>query len=121
MNANGLASEKKVEMFKAQLRHTLEQSGTLARLELLEFQWVDRPEPNPSSQLASTSYIRVFAEARDDAAIQQLIPAWAERVRLPHDCINTRSVHVDNNRRACNVFPVGIAHGTSVPRSRRPL
>lgn len=84
MNINGLASEKKVNMFKAQLCHTLNRSGALSKFDVLDFQWVGRPESNPSSQLASTSYLRVFAQARDETTIEQLIPAWTERVSYPN-------------------------------------
>jgi hypothetical protein len=47
-----------------QLRGALEKRGTLKHFDDLDFQIVGVPEANPTSQLASTTYCRIFAEAQ---------------------------------------------------------
>jgi len=41
---------------------------------------VGRPEANPSCQLASTTYLRIFAQAKDKAICGKLLAAWATNV-----------------------------------------
>lgn len=48
----------------------------LDKFDILDFQWVGRPEADPSSQLASTSYLRVFAQARGRDVVARLMPTW---------------------------------------------
>jgi hypothetical protein len=77
INATGYASGKKFALQEAQLRSKLKEWGVLDKFDILDFQWVGRPEPNPSCQLASTSYLRVFAQAQDPKVAGKLLPAWA--------------------------------------------
>ena len=77
INATGYATAKKFELQEAQLRLKLKDWGVLDKFDILDFQWIGRPEPNPSSQLASTSYLRVFAQAKDAKVCGMVLPAWA--------------------------------------------
>lgn len=77
LNATGYATAKKYALQEAQLRAKLKEWGVLDKFDILDFQYVGRPEPNPSSQLASTTCLRVFAQSRDKAAVARLFPAWA--------------------------------------------
>jgi hypothetical protein len=47
------------------IRFGLKRLGLLDKFDVLEFQRLGVPEPNPQSQLRSTTYCRIFAEASD--------------------------------------------------------
>jgi hypothetical protein len=47
------------------IRFGLSRKGLLEKFDVLEFQRIGMPEQNPRSQLRSTTYLRVFAEASD--------------------------------------------------------
>lgn len=47
------------------IKFGLKRQGLLDKFDILEFQCIGVPEPNPRSQLRSTSYCRIFAEASD--------------------------------------------------------
>ncbi|KAK3714504.1 hypothetical protein LTR37_007810 [Vermiconidia calcicola] len=77
LNATGYATAKKFALQEAQLRRQLKVWNLYDKFDILDFQWVGRPEPNPSCQLASTTYLRIFAQGKDKAALGKLAPAWA--------------------------------------------
>lgn len=77
LNATGYATAKKFALQEAQLKHKLKEWGVLDKFDILDFQWVGRPEPNPTSQLASTTYLRIFAQSLDKSACAKILPAWA--------------------------------------------
>ena len=76
LNATGYATAKKFALQEAQLRSKFKEWGVLDQFDILDFQWVGRPEQNPSCQLASTTYLRIFAQARDRNVLAKLLPAW---------------------------------------------
>ena len=76
-NATGYATAKKWALLEAQMRAKLTEWAVIDRLDVLDFQWVGRPEENPSCQLASTTYMRVFAQAQDKDAVAKVLPAFA--------------------------------------------
>lgn len=76
INATGYATAQKFQLQEAQLRSKLKDFGILHKFDILDFQWIGRPEADPSSQLASTSYLRIFAQARERDVVAQLMPAW---------------------------------------------
>ena len=76
LNATGYATAKKFALQEAQLRRKLKEWGVLDKFDILDFQYVGLPEPDPSSQLASTTYLRVFAQSRNKDACAKLLPAW---------------------------------------------
>lgn len=63
VNATGYGTAQKWALFETQVRQQLKASGADQKLLILEFQVVGTPEANPKSQLASTTYLRLFAEA----------------------------------------------------------
>ncbi|KAK4503403.1 hypothetical protein PRZ48_004318 [Zasmidium cellare] len=77
LNASGYATAKKFALQEAQLKTKLKDWGVLDKFDILDFQWVGRPESNPSCQLASTTYLRVFAQAQDKDVVAKVFPAWA--------------------------------------------
>ncbi|KAF2169346.1 hypothetical protein M409DRAFT_65040 [Zasmidium cellare ATCC 36951] len=77
LNASGYATAKKFALQEAQLKTKLKDWGVLDKFDILDFQWVGRPESNPSCQLASTTYLRVFAQAQDKDVVAKVLPAWA--------------------------------------------
>lgn len=77
LNATGYATQKKFELQEAQLRRKLKEWAVLDKFDLLDFQWVGRPASNPQSQLASTTYLRIFAQSRERDVVAKVLPAWA--------------------------------------------
>ncbi|KAI9159092.1 hypothetical protein HJFPF1_07100 [Paramyrothecium foliicola] len=76
VNANGYATDHKWDIQKAQVRSTLEKWGALDKLDVLDFQRVGTPKENPDSQLASTTYMRIFAQAKREADVQKVTGAF---------------------------------------------
>lgn len=76
INATGYATANKFALQEAQLRSKLKDFGILDKFDIIDFQWIGRPQADPSSQLASTSYLRIFAQARDRDVIARFMPAW---------------------------------------------
>jgi hypothetical protein len=75
-NATGYATNKKWDLQEAQIRSKLEEWGDLDRFDVLDIQRVGVAKENPDSQLASTTYARLFAQARDAATLRKLGLAW---------------------------------------------
>lgn len=65
VNATGYGTAEKFELYERMLRFGLKRLGILDKFDVLEFQRIGVPEPNPRSQLSSTTYLRIFAEASD--------------------------------------------------------
>lgn len=76
VNATGYATAKKFKLHEAQVRGKLKDWGFLDKFDILDFQWTGRPESNPSCQLASTTYLRIFAQAQEKDVVAKLLPAW---------------------------------------------
>ncbi|KAF2017610.1 DUF1446-domain-containing protein [Aaosphaeria arxii CBS 175.79] len=67
VNATGYGTNEKFELYERMMKFGLKRLGLLDKFDVLEFQRIGIPEPNPRSQLRSTSYLRIFAEASDAA------------------------------------------------------
>lgn len=76
VNASGYATGHKWDMQEAQVRERLRQWEALGDLDVLDFQRVGVPMDNPDGQLAATTYMRVFSQARDPAALRKVAGAW---------------------------------------------
>ncbi|KAK4545094.1 hypothetical protein LTR36_003645 [Oleoguttula mirabilis] len=63
INATGYATAEKWELWERMLRYGLRKNGLHDEFDLLEFQIIGTPQENPRTQLASTTYMRIFAEA----------------------------------------------------------
>ncbi|KNG80798.1 hypothetical protein ANOM_010317 [Aspergillus nomiae NRRL 13137] len=81
-NATGYATARKWDLLEKQLRHFLPESAA-NDLETLEFQRVGVPDPNPSSQLKSTTYMRIFIAARTAQAVTTVAKAM-RHISLKH-------------------------------------
>ena len=75
-NATGFATAYKFKLHEAQMRSKLKDWGLSDAFDILDFQVVGRPMSNPDCQLASTTYLRVFAQAKDPAVLGKLVEAW---------------------------------------------
>ena len=91
--ASGYATRKKFELQEAQLKSRLKSFGVLDEFDVLDFQWVGRPETNPSCQvcaspvnhiwmltwpqLASTTYLRMFAQSTKKEVVDKILSAFA--------------------------------------------
>ncbi|PHH86880.1 hypothetical protein CDD83_9634 [Cordyceps sp. RAO-2017] len=76
VNATGYATEHKWDIQEAQVRSKLEEWGTLSSLDVLDFQRVGVPMENPETQLSATTYMRIFAQARDPRVLGSVTMAW---------------------------------------------
>ncbi|KAB8258588.1 hypothetical protein BDV32DRAFT_139489 [Aspergillus pseudonomiae] len=81
-NATGYATARKWDLLEKQLRHFLPESAA-NDLETLEFQRIGVPDPNPSSQLKSTTYMRIFIAARTAQAVTTVAKAM-RHISLKH-------------------------------------
>ncbi|GME23825.1 uncharacterized protein LTHEOB_11148 [Neofusicoccum parvum] len=63
INACGYASAEKFRLYEKVIRNGLKKDGVHDDFDVLEFQVIGTPEENPRSQLRSTTYLRIFAEA----------------------------------------------------------
>jgi hypothetical protein len=75
LNATGYATEWKWDYQEMQVRKKLEDWDV--KPEILDFQRVGVPKANPDSQLASTTYLRIFAQDKDPAKVGSVTKAWA--------------------------------------------
>jgi hypothetical protein len=75
-NASGYATAEKYALQEAQIRTTLGQCGLTDEFDKLEFQRAGIPEPNPRTQMASTTYLRIFAQDQTPENLQKLAAAW---------------------------------------------
>ena len=78
INATGYGTGAKYDLYEHTLKHGLRRLGLLEKFDVLEFQRIGVPEPNPKSQLRSTTYLRVFAEAADEKTNLGLAAVMAE-------------------------------------------
>ncbi|KAH7086144.1 hypothetical protein FB567DRAFT_445051 [Paraphoma chrysanthemicola] len=65
INATGYATDEKFDLWERMIRFGLARLNLADKFDVLEFQRIGVPESNPKSQLRSTTYCRVFAEASD--------------------------------------------------------
>lgn len=65
VNATGYGTAEKFDLYERMLRFGLKRLGILDKFDVLEFQRIGVRESNPRSQLRSTTYLRIFAEASD--------------------------------------------------------
>ncbi|OMP82118.1 hypothetical protein BK809_0006428 [Diplodia seriata] len=63
INACGYATAEKFKLYEKVIRNGLRKHGVLDQFDVLEFQVIGTPEENPRSQLRSTTYLRIFAQA----------------------------------------------------------
>jgi hypothetical protein len=64
-NATGYATAEKYDFLERMIKFGLKRKGVLDKLDVLEFQHIGVPEPNPKSQLRSTTYCRIFIQSSD--------------------------------------------------------
>lgn len=65
VNATGYGTAEKFDLWERMIRFGLKRLGIHDKFDVLEFQRIGVPEQNPRSQLRSTTYCRLFAEASD--------------------------------------------------------
>lgn len=71
-NATGYATKSKYALLQKQLRFGLQQKGLSDKFQLLDFQELGTPAPNPRSQFESTTYLRCFAQADSEVRMRAL-------------------------------------------------
>ncbi|OAG37834.1 hypothetical protein AYO21_07940 [Fonsecaea monophora] len=80
LNATGYNTALKWKLLEKQVKYVLKQKGKLEDFDVIDFQVVGTPQANPRTQLNSTTYCRIFAQASDEATVACLRAAWAEFV-----------------------------------------
>ena len=65
VNATGYGTTEKFDLYERMLKFGLKRLDILDKFDVLEFQRIGVPESSPKSQLRSTTYLRIFAEASD--------------------------------------------------------
>lgn len=100
LNASGYATSHKWDIQEAQIRNRLGKWNVLEKLDVLDFQRVGVPMENPGSQLQSTTYMRVFAQAKDPGVVAMVPKAWL------HDFIRCVSFHCDSTTRQVDGRPM---------------
>ncbi|RDW62022.1 hypothetical protein BP6252_11455 [Coleophoma cylindrospora] len=83
VNSTGYGTAQKYALLETQLRKKLKESKIDQMIDLLEFQIVGIPEANPRSQLASTTYCRIFAEAKTAESLMGLLLSFSD-ISLQH-------------------------------------
>lgn len=78
INATGYGTAEKFDLQERQIRYNMNRGGVTPLIDILEFQRVGRPQANPQSQLASTSSLRVFAQASTAQPLFGMLKAFAE-------------------------------------------
>jgi hypothetical protein len=72
LNATGYATAEKFDLHQRQILARLQDVGTVGQFQVLEFQRYGIPKINPTSQLQSTTGLRVFGQARDRETVASL-------------------------------------------------
>ncbi|TVY52574.1 hypothetical protein LCER1_G007154 [Lachnellula cervina] len=75
MNATGYATEKKYDLFEAQIKHSLKNWGVLDKFDILECFRAGVPQPNANFQMAATTYMRVFVQAVEKMTLFMFLKA----------------------------------------------
>ncbi|TPX11477.1 uncharacterized protein E0L32_007896 [Thyridium curvatum] len=78
LNATGYATAEKWAIYEKQIRFGLQKSCVLDDFSCLEFQVVGVNEANPKSQLRSTTYCRIFAQAVSEKPLNMLLKTIQE-------------------------------------------
>ena len=65
VNATGYNTSAKFDLYERTIKFGLKRLGVLDSFDTLDFQRIGIAEPNPRSQLRSTTYLRIFAETSD--------------------------------------------------------
>lgn len=77
VNASGYATPHKWDVQEAQVRAKLREWRALDELDVLDFQRVGVPMENPDCQLAATTYMRIFVQAKGEDSIRKVAAAWS--------------------------------------------
>ncbi|KAK8041419.1 hypothetical protein PG994_014426 [Apiospora phragmitis] len=77
VNAVGYATPQKYDLLEAQVRNQLKKWKCEQEIDVLEFQRVGVAQTNPRSQLAATTYLRIFVQAATADAVRRVSAAWA--------------------------------------------
>jgi hypothetical protein len=76
INASGYATPHKWDVQEAQIKEKLRSWRALEELDVLDFQRVGVPMEDPDCQLASTTYMRIFAQGRREESVRKVAAAW---------------------------------------------
>ncbi|KAI9749232.1 MAG: hypothetical protein M4579_006948 [Chaenotheca gracillima] len=95
LNACGPAKPK-FDLFREALCRRLKTFGVLDKFDILDFQVYGTSEPNPRSQLASTTAMRIFAQATDPQILGALVKAHLDNFMAHysgmHHTMDTRTL-----------------------------
>ena len=84
LNATGYGTSEKYRLTEMQIRFALQRADLLQKLQLLDFQVLGTHAPNPRTQISSTTYLRILAQADDEMTLYGLLKAFSEFVGMQH-------------------------------------
>lgn len=76
LNATGYGTAEKYALQEKQIRYNLKRMGLEGALDILEFQTIGQPSPDARTQKASTTYLRVIAQAKTVEPLTGMLKAW---------------------------------------------
>lgn len=71
-NFAGYSSRRKYKLYEIQIRERLKDMKLLDQFDILEFQVVGSPKPNPHYMMEATTYTRIFAQAKKPEPLSAL-------------------------------------------------
>lgn len=71
-NFAGYSSRRKYKLYEIQIRERLKEMKLLDQFDILEFQVVGSPKPNPHYMMEATTYTRIFAQAKKPEPLSAL-------------------------------------------------
>lgn len=77
-NATGYATNEKWALYEKLIRNDLKRKGLLDQYQLLDFQVLGTPAPNPRTQFSSTTYGRLFVQADTQELVAAVLRSWVE-------------------------------------------
>jgi len=118
VNATGYGTEKKFALHEKQVRHFIAKDGLTDKLDILEFQVVGTPAPNPASQLKSTTYLRIFAQAGEASTLDGVLKAWTAPLMQHFSGMHSHSQL--RGPAPLNISQDSTCHSTCVPPCQCP-
>jgi hypothetical protein len=71
-NFAGYSTRRKHKLYETQIRKRLEEQGLTKQFDILEFQMIGDPRPDPRRMFESTTYSRIFAQAKKPEPLSAL-------------------------------------------------
>lgn len=91
-NFAGYSTRRKHKLYETQIRKRLEEQGLTKQFDILEFQMIGDPRPDPRRMFESTTYSRIFAQAKKPEPLSALKLILADDTQQKPS-VSTRNSH----------------------------